>query len=604
MWLTGAIVTVLKSHRTPLRAVIAQLALLGFPWMTVVAAPVITTVEPNVGTTNDSIMIFGSGFTLGPGGPSVVTSVTFNDVPITSGSVISYNQINVLVPAGATTGRIKVYDVNTDVGISPDVFTVIGFEPYITSFNPISGKVSDPIVIKGVHFNLGDGTRIVTNVSFNGTTAPLLNLSTLGQVTANVPSGASSGPISVSTPYGTHVTSTNFYIAPVITGFSPPSAPPGATITVTGRNFLDTSKVQFESVPNGAPTNAMFTFNSNSNLSVVVPADARTGLIVVTAPAGTTTSVSNFVVEPTLASFSPAGGPAGTSVTLTGANLFAVNSVTFNDVAGTITGTNAAGTNLIVTVPSTTTGPIVVNTSAGSVTSAVPFYLPPQITGLNPTQGRAGTNVTISGVNLSGATNVTFSGVSAVFSNVSVSTINAVVPGGVLTGNVAVQTPGGTFIFTSQVFQIVPLITGFSPMSGFDGDLVVITGTNFAATAQVFFNNTPAVVTGANLTQITARVPTNAVTGPIKVSTIGGIDQSAANFTVVLPEIFLSIRATNGEAVIRWPTNPPGFRLQAITNLITNAIWLEAGGTTSLIGGELVFTNSSSATNRFFRLIR
>ena len=40
-----------------------------------------------------------------------------------------------------------------------------------------------------------------------------------------------------------------------------------------------------------------------------------------------------------------------------------------------------------------------------------------------------------------------------------------------------------------------------------------------------------------------------ATTGPIRVSTVGGLDQSAGDFTVLVPNILLSIRVTNGAAV-------------------------------------------------------
>ncbi|HEY6169273.1 MAG TPA: hypothetical protein VI454_14625 [Verrucomicrobiae bacterium] len=564
------------------------------------AQPQVNELNPFVGTTNDHVMVIGSGFA--PGGSSVGTAVYFNDGTLLARSwfVVSDSQINdVIVPTNAVTGAIVVSNFFTGTGTSASPFVVIGYGPYITNFTPGAGVSGNSVTIQGPHVN--GGGYFPTNVSFNGVTSPSLNTATIGQVVASVPFGASSGPISVATLYGTNFSSSNFYLPPSITGIAPTSGVVGATVNITGQNFLDAAAVQFTGAA-GAFTNAVFTFLSNTNLTATVPPGARTGSLRVVAPAGLALSPGNFLVAPVIASFTPAGGPVGTNVTIVGTNLFNVSSVTFNGTASTQITTNNAGTNVIARVPNTTTGFIVVTTPSGSATSAVPFYLPPSISTLQPNQGRAGDVVTIGGINLSGATNVTFNGFDASFTNLSALSLNAVVPGAALTGPVVVRTPGG--VATSpQSFLIQPLITGFSPAAGVVGDPVTITGTNFTSSAAVLFNGTNAIITMAALTQLTALVPTNATTGPITVLTIGGSDTTTNNFLVLASNIFLSLRLSNSLAIVSWPTNPPGFRLQTKIDLATNFSWLEAGGVTSLIGGRLTVTNDTTATNRFFRLI-
>jgi uncharacterized repeat protein (TIGR03803 family) len=61
-----------------------------------------------------------------------------------------------------------------------------------------------------------------------------------------------------------------------------------------------------------------------------------------------------------------------------------------------------------------------------------------------PTVGKVGTNVTILGTNLTGATSVTFNGMSAAFKVVSSSEIATMVPNGATTGEVQVTTPHRT----------------------------------------------------------------------------------------------------------------------------------------------------------------
>jgi len=61
-----------------------------------------------------------------------------------------------------------------------------------------------------------------------------------------------------------------------------------------------------------------------------------------------------------------------------------------------------------------------------------------------PAQGNAGTNVTILGNGLTGATSVTFHGVPAAFSVLSDAEMSATVPTGATTGAVVVTTPSAT----------------------------------------------------------------------------------------------------------------------------------------------------------------
>ena len=69
------------------------------------------------------------------------------------------------------------------------------------------------------------------------------------------------------------------------------------------------------------------TILSNGAVRVSVPAGAQTSQVLLSAPAGSVQTTSNFVVQPTVTGFSPASGGSGTSVTVVGANLLGVASV-------------------------------------------------------------------------------------------------------------------------------------------------------------------------------------------------------------------------------------------------------------------------------------
>lgn len=78
--------------------------------------------------------------------------------------------------------------------------------PTITSFSPGSGKVGDNVVITGTNFT---GT---TAVKFNGTPVATFTIDSPTQITATVPAGAGTGPISVTNAGATATSATDFVV--------------------------------------------------------------------------------------------------------------------------------------------------------------------------------------------------------------------------------------------------------------------------------------------------------------------------------------------------------------------------------------------------------
>jgi len=163
-------------------------------------------------------------------------------------------------------------------------------------------------------------------------------------------------------------------------------------------------------------------------------------------------SISGWSIDittngPTIGSFAPETGAAGTQVVITGTNLTGATGVSFGGTAATQF-TVVSPTQITATVPpGAQSGPITVTTPTGSASTATPFQTTPAptITALSPTSGRVGTQVTITGTNLTGATQVMFSGVPATAVSVASPTqLTATVPTGAGAGTVSVTTPGGT----------------------------------------------------------------------------------------------------------------------------------------------------------------
>ncbi len=75
--------------------------------------------------------------------------------------------------------------------------------PEIRSFTPQSGAPGTTVTIKGL--NLSQAIA----VAFNGTAAPITS-STAAQIVTQVPAGATTGPITVTTPAGTATSAQTF----------------------------------------------------------------------------------------------------------------------------------------------------------------------------------------------------------------------------------------------------------------------------------------------------------------------------------------------------------------------------------------------------------
>jgi hypothetical protein len=335
---------------------------------------------------------------------------------------------------------------------------------------------------------------------------------------------------------------------PSITSFTPSFGPAGTSVIITGTNFSTTPAnniVQFNGIT------ATVTASTATSITTTVPGGATSGKVSVAVNCITTQSVPNFIVGagpgPTITSFTPSSGPIATTVTITGTNFSttpANNTVQFNGV--TATPTTSTSTSITTTVPSgATTGKITVTVAGNMATSATDFTVLtpsfPTITNFTPASGPVSTTVTITGTNFSAAAasnTVQFNGTTAVVTSSTTTSIITTVPTGATTGKITVTVAGNTATSAAD-FTVttpsLPTITSFNPPSGAVGTTVVITGTNFSATAAnntVRFNGTLATATASTTTSITTTVPAAATTGKITVVVAGNTATSATDFTV------------------------------------------------------------------------
>jgi C1A family cysteine protease len=100
--------------------------------------------------------------------------------------------------------------------------------------------------------------------------------------------------------------------------------------------------------------------------------------------------------------------------------------------------------------------------------------------------------------------------------------------------------------YVSTPASAAPTITGITPTSAPVGTVVTLTGTDLAGATAVSFHGTATPTFDVvNATQITATVPAGATSGPITVTTPGGIGVSVASLTVT-PTPTLTVTAPTG----------------------------------------------------------
>lgn len=200
-----------------------------------------------------------------------------------------YDQLGRLVGVVDPSGNAAVYSYDA-VGNILSISRYVPGQVETIEFTPTSGPVGTTVTIWGIGFS---STASQDTVSFNGAHATVTS-ATATQITATVPSGATTGPIAVTSPSGSSTSTTSFTVgspagAPTITGFTPPAAGPGASVTITGTNFstvpannrvmINLSLAQVQSA-------------TATSITAIVPDSATSGRISVTTPLGTAVSTA------------------------------------------------------------------------------------------------------------------------------------------------------------------------------------------------------------------------------------------------------------------------------------------------------------------------
>lgn len=378
------------------------------------------------------------------------------------------------------------------------------------------------------------------------------------------------------------------------TVLAPDAAPPGATVTITGKGFgpfksTQDNRVLFNKVP------ALIQRWESDSISVKVPLRAASGPVELVRGKKTLSAGTFTVLRPTIQAVTPAESEPGTLVQITGAHfgntagskdpntMFGVNDVLISGVPARVR--RWRDDRIEVEVPgNASTGEVLVRLASSdplpdgsccapveySVSNAVPLTVRPAIR-VDPLSGPVGTKVVLFGKGFgaarTAADRVLFNGRPATVAQWADTVIVVHVPLDATSGPIVLKR-GETERTVGQFAVGIPKATGVSPASAPIGSMLRISGEHFGfysesgATPFAFadFNKgdngveiggVPAIIYRWHDDKIDVWVPASVKSGPVVVkrgATIpkedgsccaarGLVTTEAGSFTLTVPRV-------------------------------------------------------------------
>ena len=337
-----------------------------------------------------------------------------------------------------------------------------------------------------------------------------------------------------------------------IRAFAPGHGPVYTRVDLAGGAFKGATQVTF-----GGVQATRFVVPDGHTLYAAVPEGARTGPIEVTTPNGVVSSSAPFHVDSgpamvSLFSMLPVSGPVGTRVTLRGAGLFSVTSVTFGGVPATLP-EPLGDSERVVTVPAAAQdGPIIVALPDGTSASAPGEFRvqgrrlgAPVIQAYEPKSGPAGTSLEVDGDHFATASEVTIGGSEASFHTWSDTRMTVWVPlKAPHSGSLRVTSAWGSGTHPTP-FTLVrpkPVIHALFPSAARPGTEITIMGDHLREVTAVRFGKARGEGLGVKSdTELRVTVPEGAASGFVSAEGPHGHGVSSQRFTVTATDPGLQV---------------------------------------------------------------
>ena len=314
--------------------------------------------------------------------------------------------IQVKIPAEARTGVITLTDTIKD-GTSLETKEELTINtPEATPIKDRNIKAGEILSIKGASFDQ------IVSVKFEGATVDAADFESqsAAEITVKVPAKATDGTFYVVTKSGIEVPVGNIItVVPTQLVATPNPVKNGAELTITGKDMDLITGIAF---PNAKESKLNKV--ETTKVTSTVPEDAQKGDITLSLDNGKTVAVAYTLVEPTVASCTPAAITAGDQTIIKGTDLDLVKSITFpGDVEQTVEKFAAQNANAIaVTVPAACAGTgFKLNLKNGTTIElkdalSIKAATDPAIASVTPGEAIAGSTITITGKNFQNIQNL------------------------------------------------------------------------------------------------------------------------------------------------------------------------------------------------------
>lgn len=314
--------------------------------------------------------------------------------------------IQVKIPVEARTGVITLTDTLKD-GTSLETKEELTINtPEATPIENRNIKAGEILSIKGSAFDQ------IASVKFEGATVDAADFKSQSatEITVAVPVKATDGTFYVVTKSGVEVPVGNIItVVPTQLVATPNPVKNGAEITITGKDMDLITGIAF---PNAKESKLNKV--ETTKVTSTVPEDAQKGDITLSLDNGKTVVVAYTLVEPTVASCTPAAITAGEKTVIKGTDLDLVKSITFpGDVEQTVEKFAAQNANAIaVTVPAACAGTgFKLNLKNGTTIEmkdalSIKAATDPAIASITPGEATAGSTITITGKNFQNIQNL------------------------------------------------------------------------------------------------------------------------------------------------------------------------------------------------------
>ena len=309
--------------------------------------------------------------------------------------------IKVAIPVEAKTGVIKLTDLAAEPAEIESKQELVVNIPEATPIQDLSIKAGATLTLKGTDFDQ------IACVKLEGATVDAADFKSQSktEITLAVPEKATDGTVYVVTKSGVEIPVGNIItVVPTELVATPNPVKNGAEVTITGKDLDLVTGVAF---PNGNDT----TVTLGSTIKAIVPItaqekDADGNGIALSLANGKKVFVAYTLVQPTVASCTPAAITAGERVIIKGTDLDLVESITFpGDVEQTVNEIKGTSSNIVVTIPTACAGTgFKLNLKNGTTVEvkdglSIKAATDPAIASITPGEAIAGEQITITGKN-------------------------------------------------------------------------------------------------------------------------------------------------------------------------------------------------------------